>query len=281
MIRREEDGTFYLIRQDDHAKLSGELAARVGRDAFQPASAGEPALATHVLTAVAMHDAGWPLHDDAPSLNPRLIPTDVFESRPEAAMSVWTASADRAQAVGPYEGLLVSLHGLALSAIGLDEVMRHFARKNVAYTRERFELNRFQHNEIDRQIALRTQLGLSTDGPLDHGLAALGTSAREDLLTFHFRLLQAMDKLALALCCSQTPFEAMDLSPRPGERAVKVRLMRAGRVVRVDPWVFDRDRLEVSIACKALPAQPFANVEAFQSAYAAAPEQRLTFAIEP
>ena len=28
MIRREEKGKYFLIRQDDHAKLSGELAKR-------------------------------------------------------------------------------------------------------------------------------------------------------------------------------------------------------------------------------------------------------------
>jgi len=162
MIRREEKGKYFLIRQDDHATLAGELARRIGAPPFESVLSVNAVEGAKALTAVTMHDAGWPIHDNVPTLNNRLVPRDVFESKHDMAMAVWTASGDRASAVDPYAGLLVSLHSLSLSAFALAEVMVHVSRKAVAYTRERFDLNRFQHNEIERQTELVSSGGRVT-----------------------------------------------------------------------------------------------------------------------
>ncbi len=277
MIRREEEGKQYLIRQDDHAKLSGELARHIGHGKFEPLSAHEPKLAEKALAAIAMHDAGWPLHDDAPTLNPKFQPRDVFESKPEMAIKLWSASADRASAIDPYTGLLVSLHGMALSATVLNDLVHQWSRKQVAYTRERFDLNRFQHNEIERQHALRTQLGLRLDLPLNHGLCDLGADPREDLLIHHFRTLQAMDRLSLALCCSRSPFEMIDLGHRVGHMLARLKLNRDGRRLRVDPWPFDSPRLVVTVPAKGLPIKTYVGEAEFHALYAAAPTEAIEF----
>jgi len=281
MIRRDENGAFYLIRQDDHAKLSGQLAERLGGSVLTPLLEHDADSGRKALTAIAMHDAGWPLHDDAPTLNNRMQPRDVFESKADIAMKVWTASADRAAAVDPYIGLLVSLHGLGLSAFALAEVTQHIGRKGVAYSRDKFDLNRFQHNEIERQIALRTQLGLRTDLPLNYGIAAAGSDPREDLLTVHFRTLQAMDRLSLALCCSKPPFDSLELPSAVGQPMVKVRMNRVDphRSV-IDPWIFDQPILTVSVAVKVMVSKQFANEAAFREAFDAAETTALTLAIE-
>src|SRR5690348_14144894 len=110
MIRRKVNEEFWLIAQDDHAVLAGELARHIGNSQFQ-----RPRDFDNFVTAVAMHDAGWPLHDQQPTLNESGLPLDVFETPAHIAFPIWTASADRAEAAGDLPGLLVSLHGLALS----------------------------------------------------------------------------------------------------------------------------------------------------------------------
>ena len=281
MIRREENGQWYLIRQDDHARLSGALAKQIGNDRFEGLLPRDPELGAKAILGISMHDEGWPLHDDQPTLNPRLQPRDVFESKMDVVMRIWAESAQRAAWADPYAGLLVSLHGMGLSQFALADVMHQFSRKNLAYTRDRFELNKFQHNEIERQVGLRKQMGFRMDLPLNHGLTDLGIDAREDLLIHHFRTLQAMDRLSLAICCTKPPFDHLELGEEPGAMLTRIKVGKPEpRRVTLDPWPFAEDRVEVSIAANVLPATPFKNELAFQAAYAAAPVEQLTFTID-
>ena len=73
MIRRRDENGLLLIRQVEHARLAAELAAAVGNDRFATALPR-----AQVLQAVELHDAGWPLHDDVPTVNPRGEPTDAL-----------------------------------------------------------------------------------------------------------------------------------------------------------------------------------------------------------
>jgi hypothetical protein len=45
---------------------------------------------------IELHDCGWPLHDERPTLNEAGLPLDVFESPRAIALEVWQASAERA-----------------------------------------------------------------------------------------------------------------------------------------------------------------------------------------
>jgi hypothetical protein len=281
MIRREENGTWYLIRQDDHARLSGDLARQIGNERFQPLTSCDPDLAAKAILGISMHDEGWPLHDDQPTLNPRLHPRDVFESKTDQVMKIWTESANRAQWADPYAGLLVSLHGMGLSQFALSEVMHQFSRKNLAYTRDRFELNKFQHNEIERQVGLRKQLGFRMDVPLNHGLPDLGVDPKEDLLIHHFRSLQAMDRLSLMICFNKPPFDFLELATHPGAMLSRIKAGKPDpRRVTLDPWPFGAARIDVSINAKVLPATPFKDEANFRAAYQEAPVERLTFVLE-
>src|ERR1051325_1057408 len=110
MIRREEQGSFLLIAQHDHALISGQLAEQFGNARF-----AQPQPYRQVIKGVSLHDCGWALHDEQPTINPDGMPLDVFETPREIALKVWTASVDRVAAQDPYAGLLVSLHVLSLS----------------------------------------------------------------------------------------------------------------------------------------------------------------------
>ncbi len=83
MIRRKAGNDFLLITQNDHAILSGKLAEHFGNARF-----ARPQPRQETIDAASLHDCGWPIHDDAPTLNARGEPIDVFESPVALAVQV-------------------------------------------------------------------------------------------------------------------------------------------------------------------------------------------------
>src|SRR5438477_7062690 len=65
MIVQRRGGDLLLIRQTDHAALSGELAEHWGGSAFAP-----PEPRGSGLLAAARHDDGWREWEAAPRVNP-------------------------------------------------------------------------------------------------------------------------------------------------------------------------------------------------------------------
>jgi hypothetical protein len=174
MIRRDAGDDYLLITQTDHAAVAGELAAHFGNGKFARPVPREP-----LLTAVAMHDQGWPLHDDEPTLNKRGLPLDVFEVPRPIALMVWAASSERAAEADPYAGLLVSLHSLSLSIHATPPPPSKLEKFDVQRMHEQFAVNKFQHREIERQEQIRLGLGFTGDGsdqpvPLLHEAASGG-----------------------------------------------------------------------------------------------------------
>jgi hypothetical protein len=277
MIRREVGNEFFLITQDDHAKLAGELARHFGNDRF-----ARPAPWQDVIDGVSLHDAGWPIHDDAPTLNSSGLPLDVFESTRPLAFRIWHTSADRAISAGAYADLLVSLHNLSLSVIATTQPAGNHEKFDMSKMTEQFELNKFQHREIERQEKLRKELGMSTDRPLKFGLAFAGTDAAEDQLLFNFRLLQAMDMCSLSLCCTAPPSpRTNDVMTRVGGNAIQLSLKRERNNLLVNPWPFEMEKIVVEIPFKRVRAERFASEEAFRAKYSAAPRELIETKVVP
>lgn len=261
MIRRRLADRFLLFGQHDHALLAGQLAAHYGNARFAPP---DPRDAT--IAAVSLHDCGWPIHDERPTLNKENVPTDVFESPIQIAIGAWSATTDRVADQEPYSQLLVSLHVLGLSG---------FAAAHVHTRHDMFALNQFQQREVERQEALRKRLGFATDIPLRLGLADKGAEPREEQLKRNHFILQAMDRISLALLGTTVLFPRIDnIVPRAGSSPVGLSFSRTGDfALKVDPWPFDRPQLSVPIPCRPFPARPFRDEVEFQSAYAeSAPE---------
>jgi hypothetical protein len=269
MIRRPTPTHFALITQHDHALFAGQLARRLGNATF---SAPSPYEIT--VEATAHHDAGWPLHDDNPTLNKDNLPLHVFEVSAPLATQVWSASVARATNLGDYQGLLVSLHVLALSAFNLAH-LKDASRPDV------FEINKFQHRQVEIQDDLRKRLGLRTDVPLHLGLAKPGTSPADDQLLFNFRLLTAMDRISLSLCTGQLLFPKIeDVHPHPGHPPLPLTLqMPDPATMTLDPWPFDQPELQFEIPTRRLPKVPFLSLEAFQSTYRTTPPEPLVLTL--
>jgi hypothetical protein len=282
MIRRQMGSEWFLITQDNHARLAGELAAHVGNQLFD-----RPEPNDAFVKGVTLHDCGWPLHDDQPTINSAGEPRDVFETTPAIGLKVWWASAERAAAVNDRAGLLVSLHGLALSVnatastagAGGAGQKHQFDLNNPT---SRFEVNKFQHRQVELQESLRKRLGLGADLPLRQGLAIDSELPAEQAIVFQFRLLQAMDSLSLAICCTKPPVVQIGpVQARPGGRALSLRVRRDDQIVLVSPWPFDVEEIRVEVPYRRMTAGRFGSEEAFRSAYAAAGEERLAVTIAP
>ncbi|MGB7157596.1 MAG: DUF3891 family protein [Tepidisphaeraceae bacterium] len=278
MIRREEGADVLLITQHDHALVSGVLAEHFGNDRF---ARPEPLEST--IRGVSHHDCGWPLHDDAPTLNANGMPSDVFETTRPVALRVWTASADRAAAEDPYAGLLTSLHVLSLSVFATSETPFAHEKFDMDNPQDRFAIIKFQQHEILRQEELRARLGLRTEKPLHHsGLPREGMQKAEDWLQFNIRMLQAMDAISLVACCTKAPMaQTQDVFLQPNGAKVKLSLGRLGNDVLVDPWPFAIGEIELEIPAARLPGTPYDSDDAFRAAYAAAPAEILKARVLP
>ena len=278
MIRHRQGNDFLLITQDDHARLSGRFAEHIGHAQFSPPSPRKEA-----LLGAALHDCGWPLHDEQPTLNPRGEPLHVLESPMAIATRVWTESARRAyEEAGPYAGLLVSIHVFTLSATAKrDDGTPHERAQN---REELFMLNQFQQAQIEHQEDLRRQLGLRTDRPLKLGLAAKrGVDEQEDLLSFNYAWVKAMDAVSLDLCCSEDLFPKLDwVQPRPGAEPVAIRVEHPAQgELALDPWPFDVGRIEMTVPCRRVPARGLTSEEQFRTIYAAAPREQFAVTVRP
>lgn len=265
-----------MITQQDHALLAGELARHLG-GIVQP-------LAPPTVEAIAQHDCGWPGgHDDAPALNDAGQPLDVFESGLEMGLRIWRESSRRAaEALGPRGGLLVSLHSLSLSAHAAARLLNPRPASPVDL-KAQFEVNKFQHAEIELQESCRRQLGLRIDAPLTLGLAEDSLDPAEQQLAYDFRWLQAMDQLSLDLCCTHPPFPSIaHVARSPGGSALHLTVTRSGMASAcVSPWPFLSPRLAVTAPFRRLPDRPIASVEHFRRVYASTRPESAIFTLEP
>lgn len=275
MIRRQVGAEYWLIAQHDHAMLSGQLARQLGRGFSAPTSDA-------AALGISLHDCGWPLHDDQPVLNARHQPIDVFETTRDIGLPIWEASADRAAAQEDYAGLLVSLHSLALSIFVSEQAPISGTPWDLADARTRFEINRFQHRMIELQECLRARLGMRTDRPLKHGLAVDAHDAMEQRLVFDFRLLQAMDKLSLCICCTNSPFETIaPILRRPEELPTAIKVCREEQALLLSPWPFEAGEMEADVPFRRLEARAYESDAEYRSALAAAPVERFTAVLRP
>ena len=285
MIRRQVAGETWLISQNDHAVISGELASKLGNRAFAVPTSSS------VLLGITLHDCGWPIHDeDAPTLNGEGRPLDVFETPRELGLRVWEESAERAAKKDDYAGLLVSLHGLGLSVFATATTATSPIKSDrrgpwdMSDPRAKFELNRFQHRMIELQESFRQRLGLRTDRPLRNGLAEESLDPKEQRLAFDFRWLQAMDRLSLAICCTTPPFTRLEpVLPKPGAQPVSIRVVRPddGTELQLEPWIFADARISVEVPFRRLSAERFESELQFRDALQAASVERFTVTLRP
>src|SRR5438105_7909170 len=118
MIVSTRNGDFQLIRQTDHAELSGMLAEHWGNDRFRRPEPFAP-----MVLAAALHDDGWREWEAQPRVNPATgFPYQFTELPVLEHLAFYLRGVERVIARDRYAGLMVSMHcqGLYNRRYGID-----------------------------------------------------------------------------------------------------------------------------------------------------------------
>jgi hypothetical protein len=134
MIVSEDGDELVLITQEDHAHLTGDLAAALPVPVPMRAA---------FVAAARIHDNGWREADAAPTVDDDGRPHGFSDVPDEVYEDLWRRGIDRAAAVDPLVGLFVGLHGA-----------RFFE------TRDSTGMQRLVEDERRRQDAVLQELGL-------------------------------------------------------------------------------------------------------------------------
>src|SRR5260370_28216641 len=106
MIVQEQGDELVLIRQTDHAVLSGFLAREWGNELFKRSEPFES-----VRLAAPEHDNGWREWELQPQIDPKTRLPYSFMSLPTAAhIALYQRGLERVVKSHRYAGVLVSLH---------------------------------------------------------------------------------------------------------------------------------------------------------------------------
>jgi len=157
---------YALIRQPDHARLSGELA----RHLALPVS---PAISDEIVQGISLHDEGWAPFDSGceklhatgaqysgagVAMNAEGKPLSFQDIKPEDFLRAWRESIAAAEQVAPIAALIVSGHFRRLGKTGVEarryssaetELVREFLREEEARRERLCRLERRAPAEIE------------------------------------------------------------------------------------------------------------------------------------
>ena len=268
MLRRKTDEGWLLITHPDHARLAGDFARHWKNADFLP-----PEPFASLLDAVYRHDDAWRERDHQPHLTPEGEPAGFSEALVnrysafeaidlEDYLAVRGQATERAAARDPFAAIVISMHTVNLLTEQADLTTLSEAQQPVHAA--------FVEGQQRRQAELTATLAA------DPAFAPFTTPEH---LRRNFEFLQACDSLSL-LACTDFSGPGQTLRHAHPDRQGQRRTITFERVAplafRLDPWPLDEPEIRFDVPAKALTGATFANLEAFRTAYAAAPVQTFT-----
>jgi Protein of unknown function (DUF3891) len=176
MIIRETEDSFIMIRQHDHAYVSGETIKHFNRNLLRSNQ-----LFNDFVFAAHQHDRSWIGLDDTPIWNDgKQIPFTFSDYPLLPKLAFYKIGLDEIEEVNLYAALLCSLHFCSFFSKSRDPDCLNFLQK-----------------EAKRQQEIRKQL----------------PTFDEELLTQHFHLLQLSDNLSLYFCLNEPGVEKENEHP--------------------------------------------------------------------
>ncbi|HZV50896.1 MAG TPA: DUF3891 family protein [Candidatus Dormibacteraeota bacterium] len=252
MIVREDGEHLLLVRQADHALLSGALAAAWGRP---PWAVPEPYAST--VIGARLHDLAWTGFDETVPRRADGRPLSFLEVRRAVSTRLYARGIDAVEALDEYAGLLTSLHfsGFFVSHWG----WRH-APDLELQGEEREAVERFLAGEGARQRRLRHRLGIGPE--------------RERELMCNYLWLQLWDRISLDVCRrgftgwgADYPATPVGLDPEAPRLSLHVELRPQGRCL-LEPYPLLPDRLRASIPAARIPLEAAGEPGCLRSAWA-------------
>jgi hypothetical protein len=257
MILQEQGDQLLVIRQTDHAILSGFLAREWGNELFK-----RPDLFESFCLAAREHDNGWCEWEQAPQIDPKTrLPYSFMSIPTEEHLALYQRGIDRLAKVDRYAGLLVCMH-----CAGLYDRARAtlpgFSAKYVK-SQESQLVNEFLQRLKLQQLRLKTDLRMNP---------ATKSLAEDKSLEKNARLLETLDRLSLYFCLNaleDATIDGVPLNDEGGEVDWELR-PTGNNSVSLAPYPFRRDPLPISILARRVPKRLYGDELDFQRTLARA-----------
>jgi hypothetical protein len=266
MILQSQIEPMIVIRQTDHAYLSGFFARELGNEEFQ-----RPEPFVSFCLAAAEHDNGWQEWELTPGVDSRSFLPYSFMSVPTAEhIALYQRGIDRAVKADMYAGMLVVGHCMGL----YDRAHATMPGYSAKYVK-----SEEQHLANDFVQRLRLQQSrLKVDLRSD---VAMKPYTDEKLIKINQQRLEALDRLSLHFCTGSTNNIAIEGVPVNDEgREVDWELRSAGeREFTLDPYPFRREPLEFAILARRIPQERYTEDMELQKVLTAAPFYNLRFTL--
>jgi len=268
MIVQQTSDPMVVIRQTDHAILSGFFAREWGNDVFQ-----RPEPFASFCLAAAEHDNGWQEWEMTPGVDPKSFTPYSFMSVPtDEHVLLYQRGIDRVVRSDLYAGLLVASHCTGL----YDRAKATMPGYSAKYVKSQEQQHAYDFVQRLRLQQLRLKVDLRND-------PATKELTDEKLITANIQRLAALDRLSLYFCLGadhDTTIEGVPMNGN-GEEADWELRAAGGNEFTLDPYPFRREPLEFALLARRIPRRRYMDDADLQTVLAAAPFFQLKFRLRP
>jgi hypothetical protein len=265
MILQEHSDQLLVIRQTDHAILSGFFAREWGNELFK-----RPEPFESFCLAASEHDNGWREWELQPELDPKTrLPYSFMSIPTEEHVVLYQRGIERLVKADRYAGLLTSMHCAGLydrARATLPGFSAKYVKSNESHLVNDF-LQRLKLQQLRLKVDLRVN-------------PATKAFAEEKSLEVNARLLETLDRLSLYFCLNSLEDATIDGVPlhHDGNEA-DWELRPDGNAVSLRPYPFRRSPLTVSILARHVPKRLYGDDLDFQKTLARAPYFAMNFTL--
>ena len=266
MIVQQQFDPMVVIRQTDHAFLSGFFAREWGNSPF-----ARPEPFSSFCLAAAEHDNGWQEWELAPGVDSKTFMPHSFMTIPtNEHISLYQRGIDRVVKVDLYAGLLVSMHCMNLydrSRATIPGYSAKYVKSHEQHLANDF-VQRLRLQQVRLKVDLRNDL-------------AIKPFIEDNLIKVNSQRLEALDRLSLYFClggAEDASIDGVPIDDSGREVEWQVRPTTSNQFT-IYPYPFRRDPLEFAILARRIPKSRYVDEAELQSVVAAAPFFNIPFTL--
>jgi uncharacterized protein DUF3891 len=265
MIVQQHGDPIVVIRQTDHAFLSGFFAREWGNEVFE-----RPEPFASFCLAAAEHDNGWQEWEMLPGVDPKTFAPHTFMTVPtDEHIALYQRGIERAVRADLYTGMLIVGHCMNL----YDRARATMPGYSAKYVR-----SHEQHLAADFVQRLRLQqLRLKVDLRNDPAMRPFTDESR---IKANQQRLDALDRLSLYFCLGEGGDITIEDVPVNEQSEVDWQLRGVGENrYTLDPYPFRREPLEFALLERRIPKRRYMDEGDLQRVLTAAPFYNARFTL--
>ena len=265
MIVQQHGDPIVVIRQTDHAFLSGFFAREWGNEVFE-----RPEPFASFCLAAAEHDNGWQEWEMLPGVDPKTFAPHTFMTVPtDEHIALYQRGIERAVRADLYTGMLIVGHCMNLYDRARATMPGYSAKYVKSYE---------QHVAADFVQRLRLQqLRLKVDLRNDPAMRPFTDESR---IKANQQRLDALDRLSLYFCLGEGGDITIEDVPVNEQSEVDWQLREVGENrYTLDPYPFRREPLEFALLERRIPKRRYMDEGDLQKVLTAAPFYNARFTL--